>query len=453
MELDRFVEDFLSFEVKNDLFHLKDSRGVYYWDIVRYHIFSSIQYSSDEVSHDSKRNSFSLLSRELRSAMLFFRSLFWKGKYVFFISSRNKEPKSLKNFDQLANGTINNIPPNETILIESYVWPLASLDYASSSRKITTISKIVRLFLHINLDEQEYVPLAQMIKNDFPDTKITAKDLSRIISTFYLEEKYYDIVLRRWQPSILFMTQNGIQKGLISAAQKNRIPVIEFQHGIIFSGHMAYTYPQVEILRDQIISPNYLCTLGVYWTSKINMPHTKIKVVGNDYFFPSISNEQPESNKVLIDSNALTGPFMVKFLQEFQQKHRCEFEKFNFIYKLHSNQYFEYQKYFDLLKIYPNVYVTTNEKSVQEWLEDCSIFLSVNSTAIYEALQCGRKVCIYKLKGYEAVKDLSALPNVFLTEDPEDLIKVSFQKTLLFTEEFFTKFNFQEVNSIINSFP
>ena len=67
------VAQFLAFEKKNNLFDLQDSKGTYYWDIIRYYVCVKLRYQEDPlVKKKQRKNYLLILKRILNSIFLFF---------------------------------------------------------------------------------------------------------------------------------------------------------------------------------------------------------------------------------------------------------------------------------------------------------------------------------------------------------------------------------------------
>ena len=70
---ENIAAQFLDFEKKNNLFDLQDSKGTFYWDIIRYYVYIKLIYQEDPlIKKKQKRNYLYILKRILNSIFLFF---------------------------------------------------------------------------------------------------------------------------------------------------------------------------------------------------------------------------------------------------------------------------------------------------------------------------------------------------------------------------------------------
>ena len=95
----------------------------------------------------------------------------------------------------------------------------------------------------------------------------------------------------------------------------------------------------------------------------------------------------------------------------------------------------------NIFKPYPNIEVIAKEYSIQRLLEKTRILITIQSTAVYEALQAGRKVILLKRSTYERHQDIFDNSNVHLVSNANDLtnaINAPIDKNIV---EFFSNFN------------
>ena len=66
------VAQFLAFEKKNNLFDLQDSKGTYYWDIIRYYVCVKLRYQEDPLIKKKQRKNYLLILKRILDFFLIF---------------------------------------------------------------------------------------------------------------------------------------------------------------------------------------------------------------------------------------------------------------------------------------------------------------------------------------------------------------------------------------------
>lgn len=111
-------------------------------------------------------------------------------------------------------------------------------------------------------------------------------------------------------------------------------------------------------------------------------------------------------------------------------------------FKLHPNQFVEKEFYETKFMAYPQVQVISNECGIGELLNKTQTVLTIQSTAVYEALQGGRKVILLKESTYKRHQDVFSNENIFLVKTLGEF-KHAMESEIKKTEdiEFFSTFN------------
>jgi hypothetical protein len=226
------------------------------------------------------------------------------------------------------------------------------------------------------------------------------------------------LIFRFKKPKVIFITQNGIQKGLFAAASKFKIPVIEVQHGVIDEGHLSYNYSKnIDYTGNKISLPSYFFTFSDFWGKDLFYAVKEIVNMGNSYF--SLQNEI-EISKIerglLVVSSDIFGENLKELIVDFSQKYNLPI-----FFKLHPNQYFQKEYYQDEFKDYNNVEVYTNNKTVYELLGLSSAALVIQSTALYEALHMKRLGIILRKQTYARHGHIFENSNVYLIDNANEL--------------------------------
>lgn len=437
---------FFSFEKKNDLFNKKKS-GLYYWDIIRFEIYYDLlwNYSSKKV----KGENFKTPKKQIFFDFIRFLNflLFKKFDYLFFTASRNKIGDN-KVFDQNL-GDILGIYSKEAILFESIERDRNRWYYQNTLyNPIYIFRKIVGYFYK----QADYSEIIDLLKEEFKRSDFGNHQINNIVNDFKTDFNYYSWIFRTKKPKMIFITQNGIQKGLFSAAKKYNIPVVEVQHGIIDEGHLGYNYNRnIEYKSEEVYLPTYFFTFTDFWAKDLFFPVKEIISMGNSFFYnSSVVNNVSENNAkgLLVASSDVFGEDLKNLVIQFSM----EMKNVPVYFKLHPNQFAEKQYYRKQFLDCPNVKVYANEKSIYELLAISKSVIVIQSTALYEALHLKKTAIIFKKQTYYRHSHIFGIKNVFLINGVEDLKKyfdVAFVESSKNKDLFFKKFDFAKFSKFI----
>lgn len=437
---------FLDFESKQHLFDLKDKEGTCVWDIVRFYIYINLLWDYSTVSKPLKKKKNYL--QYFKNVYKWISCCFTKKDYLFFLCSRNV----LNNcyFDKNAENILDIIDHKNMIIIETYDIEFSKLGYKSKHiLGLLPFSFISKLFVHKHYNFQ---PILELINEEFKTNNITIDYLDNLYRIFYIQKWFYSHFLRKWGIKKVFLTQNGIQKGLLAACRDLGITSIEFQHGIVDKGHLAYSYPH-QTSYENCYVPDKILSFSDFWFNDCIIPSTEIIPIGNDYFTISPSNQlSQENNKnILVISADIFGEELSSFILSCLKK--SFWKDYTFYFKLHPNQFFEYQKYCHKFEKYSNVVVMTNESDVPSLIDKTQYMLTIQSTAVYEALQKGNRVFLLKRNSYKRQEHIFKYQNVDLIDNEmefEEKISSNFIIKQNSTPQFFVPFNFEIAKNIIS---
>ena len=432
-------QHFLNFELQNNLFQYRDSQGLCIWDIFRYYIYEKIIFSDSFLTGSKKRDK-KITTYKLYCLCKWLRSLFVRGKYLFFIASRNRNADGYL-FDKNAHDVMSALSLKGSIIIESYTYINDPFYSKYDSRLLLPISIFPFLSrLLFKCPAYDFSHLCSIINAEYPDVHITNAELYGLYRNFYHEKKAYSFMLKRWKVEKVFFTQNGIQKGLIAACKSLHIPVYEFQHGIVNCGHMAYSYPD-GIHSANVFLPDVIFSLSDFWFKDVFMPDVSIVPIGNDLFSISKTDLKDKkcSKKVLVVSSNVHGKLLASFIQDCLSDNF--FGDYEFYFKLHPNQYAELDYYANLFAQNKNVYVLTDKFDIPSLLKMVDTVLLITSTSTYEGLQAGDKVCIMKRMNYYEQEHVFSNPNVYSIDTIENFKDALLMPSLPQTDIFFSPFN------------
>lgn len=435
-----FIQEYYTFEIKNNLFDVKDNRGNYIWDIFHYETYQSCLVTPSEVNQ-------SRFQRRRKSAkLIILKSIVYtllpiKRENFFFLSSRNRICE--KKFDQNIFDYYGMFNHKECFLYETN--SLNDLYYPQNVSSIYLRFILFKLFsCFIKIDKKTIIELYNIVKSNLPDFNLSLDFYFTLYRIFYFDIWFYKNLFRYHKIKRIFITQNGIQKGLFFVAKQMNIPVIEVQHGIVYDGHTAYSYPQYLELEKKVYTPTKISALSDFWFNDFYTP-VKVFPVGNSFFSKNI--ERKSRQFILIISSYTIGADLASLTKELAQK-----TKDYFIFKLHNNEFCNLEFYENEFKKFENIKVFTNEKNLSDFLENTKVMITISSTCVYESIQAGIPVILYTRSHYYYMhKHIFHIPGIVLCNTPDEIldniskIKVDFTPTV-----FFKPFNQELAEKLIN---
>ena len=438
-------EQFLLFENRNNLFKYKDSRGINIWDIIRFHIYINLLWGKESSLHcNQEKRDYKYIVYNIYSWV---KAMFLRKKYLFFLTSRNKKENGVL-YDKNVTDAMASITLDDTILLESYVKSTSShLKYDGGV--ILGLFPFSFCTRFIKIPDYDFTQIFSLVKSTFPQSSITISELQNLYKLFCIQYKLYTFYLRKWRVKKVFLTQNGIQKGLIAACKKINVPIYEFQHGIVDRGHLAYSYPQ-GISCEDIYLPDRIFSFSDFWFGDMNLPGVRILAIGNNSFAIPESIKSADYKKGIL---VVSGDVFGKDLSDFIMK--CLSEPFycgyTYYFKLHPNQYFEYSLYLEKFKKYPQVKVLKDELDIPSLIKFTDVLLTIQSTAVYEGLQQGERICILKRSSYLRQAHIFGYKNVFLIDEPDDFKQVLLKDSgSIEHPKFFLPFDRKTFEEILN---
>lgn len=445
MDFQLFLSRFYRMEEDEHLFDYLDRYGVSVWDIVRHDVFYSCLWTYNHLEDSPAPNSSKQLLEKIHSFLsLGIYLLFKRPRCLFFLCSRNTLDKSTLKYDANADNTLSLFNKKDLVLLESFSNRKSTI-YFNNGYPIFSITNIgQRIIGLIKKYHYDYSPIIKIVEKYFPDNVINCSHLDDEYGRFNYDRRFYKLLLKLSKTSCVFLTQNNLQKGLLYAAHSLGIHTVEFQHGVVYDGHPAYSYPHVDDLGKKVITSDYIFSFSPFWLSSFYLPKTTVIPVGNDYFSRRIevTHNSASKQRIIVVSANEVGFIIRDFVKECLEYNNT-FSDYTFVFKLHPNQFNQFEYYKGFFSPYDNVEVISNQKSIPDLLYDCETMISIDSTAEYEALQSGRKVVKFKRASYNGVMGLFQLPNVYIADNPHDLYNALTEPIINEKSIFFDTYNKQ----------
>ena len=403
---------FLDFEKENNLFDLKDTRGTYYWDIIRYDVFEALM-PKNKVFIPKKQNInfFFIFKRIIQFIRLLLGNS--KKKYLFYISSRDKDFNG-NHVDRNVIESLKIFNSKDCLIIES--------SYQKSKNSFFSPQGIYNKFFYRE-KKNDFTYVLNTIKQKYGETNINNNFLNKILNKYYNDLHFFIWLIKKYQIEQIHINQNGIQKGIFRAAKELGIKTFEYQHGIVTENHIAYNYPKIDFLEEQVSLPNIIFSYAPIWFQNNFLPNVNILSLGNSFLYKQLqqnAKKTPIRGIVVISADDI-GKRLLEFLRN--EKLQKEIKNIPIYFKLHPNQFHQKHYYTEQLKNFDNIKVITDEFSVGELLENFDTLFTILSTAIYEALQSQRKVILLEDDLYNGdQKSFLEYSNFYIIKKVNDFI-------------------------------
>ncbi len=418
--------DYLEFEKTSNIFSIRNDKNIYLWDIFRSDVFDEWYFNSLQRDKPQKKLTVKKVSKLFRisnyigifKAFLF---LFFNKKTFnnfFYLATRNQYKESF--IDQNCYDIYQTLTGEKNLLFESFRNNSKGVNTYKDKLQFAKYYKILIKLLyhpHLSSNDKECIKnIVAIVNTAYPIRNLQITELEILLVNFYRDVFLYKKLFTNHSIKKVFLSQNGYQKGMFYAAKKMNVAVCEFQHGVIRKEHLAYSYPEIRDIQNYLCIPENLLTFSAYWTSLFYCP-IKSVVLGNNYFSKEVvKTETP--NAILVISAFSFGHQLADCILS-----ACKAKVFNenkVVFKLHPHEY-EDRKFYENLFQDDNVEVITDEYSVNTLLANAKLMITVNSTAVYEALQSNTRVGLYAIPPYEQMEPLFTDKNLFLFNNIEEL--------------------------------
>lgn len=223
--------------------------------------------------------------------------------------------------------------------------------------------------------------------------------------------------------------------GLIAAARKLNIPVIELQHGFTNRYYVAYHWPTWVGTTTRVLPvPDHLITFSPYWSDELRAgslwPGARLHSLGsipihqaqNEKGAPASKNPDEVS---LLYTTGFLDKGEVGFWREVLQQSKGLIPDFKLVVKLHpQSSDSAIQLFQGLCEQFPEAITVYRHSQVRtlDLIRMCTIHCSVMSTCHYEAIAMGKPTVVIKLQGWEFMKNLCMLGAARVCENPHELV-------------------------------
>lgn len=230
---------------------------------------------------------------------------------------------------------------------------------------------------------------------------------------FYNEAIFWLKILDVLQPCQIYMICHYHKEGLIYAAKKLNIKIIEFQHGLIAKSDIFYNFPnEIGLINKDCLFPDEFRAYGNYWIGILNegnfLKQEKIKLV--DYYLyyrTKLSTNEAKHLHSFVNSKKIILVTTQTFLSSNFIKYIDELihilnEDYCVIIKPHPQENInDYNKYNNVKNI------LVSEISTEVLLSKADIHITMYSTTAFDALRHGLATFyIYSENQIDYIKEL-----------------------------------------------
>lgn len=240
---------------------------------------------------------------------------------------------------------------------------------------------------HVMNQLKEVNELASRLrKSSYYSTKEKEYIKSALHVFFHSFLKFYSVLKDSGVEKIIY-TVHYHNEGIVAAAEKLGIEIIEMQHGLISANDLYYCYP--ESLKSKLINaffPSKILLFGQYWKGVLSKgaewKTDQLQIIGS--VLPT-QNSVPEGfskqNLILLASQKTMAFQYIPRIEKLL-RHLEAHPDWKVLLKLHPLEK-ELAKY-EALK-HPQLELLPLVSNLNEYLEKCKIQISIYSTTLYDA--------------------------------------------------------------------
>ena len=257
---------------------------------------------------------------------------------------------------------------------------------------------------------------------------------------YHLELKFqyyfYYLLLKFKRAKKVILVVSYYNMPLVFAAKNLGIEVIEMQHGVVSQYHLGYHYPYYKT----DFFPDKFYIFSDFWRDSAQYPKCDIKTVGNSFLYTKKEKKEKEKNTILIVSQT-TIAYKLKTLLLSNLK---ELDDFKIYFKLHPNEFNNYEKNYKELLSYKNIRIITNQYTIHKLQNFCEYQIGIYSTAVYEGIERKCKTLLLNDTGIEYMEQILKEDLALLIDYNDSLLKKLFEVKLPQEVVFFDKFKVKE---------
>jgi len=291
---------------------------------------------------------------------------------------------------------------------------LATQRQAQASTKLKSLHRDLKSFLEMaGLSEAALLPLSTWQKR---------------LAYFWARLESFTKIFEIQKPKFILTESYYDKMWAIVAANRLNIPVLELQHGIVYDGHMAYTFDPASTskYRDRIPLPDKFLSFGRYFSEILLArgfwDRSQIVEVGlprMEHYQTRFKYRPPELNeklRVLISSQWILTDKLAEFLKAATARLPD-----NVVLSLKPHPY---EQHLDKYRQINGLGVLKSDQNFYELLGKHHLHCSVFSTTLLESIGLGVPTMIIGLPGSENAIPLAEKSYCRLASSPEEFVTI-----------------------------
>jgi len=433
-QISKIIDLFLELEIQKNFFSLK-IKNYNFWEYLRIDLCNKIieeksNFFQSKNSIDEKRKYY-LYPLKI-TLLIYNRIKILLSKNIYDVILLNQDRSVLYN----GKNVNMHIYPIAKYLAKSFKVLLINQSNKSFKDKninsinevpVSLLSSVLIYFIKFNKQELIFLNnIQKAIKSSF-NLNLDVVEIAKKVFVYkiFYREKRFKKLFKKFNNKIFFYYSDHSSEGIVSAARSLDVKSVELQHSLISPLDIRYRIPS--ILDTYQTVPDYVFTYGDYWNSFYKAP-LKTIAIGFDYFNNSYtkyyknSQKKLKKNGIIIYSGILSNKNLQAILDELS---KALPEKI-FYFKLRQEEYgnwrHRYPEY--LIKRKNIIFISSDNKPVHSYMNDCTWQIGIDSTLIYEGLAFGLTTFILKTGWFEQMKNIYENNLAFLVTNSKQIIEL-----------------------------
>jgi len=272
----------------------------------------------------------------------------------------------------------------------------------------------------------------QRLKNRSMDERSFRLRARQIALRFQNDLAWYESLWREFRPGAVALVDAYNQHGVVAAAKRCGIPVVEFQHGNIHPDHPGYVwFAPARAIRDRLAIPDRIATYGSYWSDVLLQEgfwtRDEVPAIGSariDRIRNERSPRQGARLRILFTSQFATREQTIPLLSEFIHRAESATLDYELAIKVHRNERDQMGEYEALRAISAAVSVVSPyAKDTLEMIASADVHVSAWSTCHYEAVALGTPTIVLVFPGPDRVEGLKGFSLVTRATSAAELLE------------------------------
>jgi hypothetical protein len=229
--------------------------GICIWPIIKSYLIG-IE-SDTQVIKEASPSIINTLLKNLISDIFSYRKI-KKSRNWVFTNSERRYSVNQESFDRVSSGLLNYV--KDYILFENPLPKGKTMkkDLLEGEHYVGMSWVFLLQFLALKFSKKPAIDNFSTLES-FLDKDL--KKIREIVHRIYAGASVYDFLIRRYRPQAIFVVCYYSNFEVIRAAKRNKVPIIELQHGLVSKGHRAYYF--LKYYGKEFL-PDYFMSYGPY---------------------------------------------------------------------------------------------------------------------------------------------------------------------------------------------